>query len=253
MGKSLTETAKAILMNEGTALAATLRPGSASMDPPQSLGSAQLVADAPKAPGAGSNVGAAAAGMLKKDMSKPTQGARPAEIPKPMAEELEEDSEALEEGEDYVASFKEKGGVIKKGKTVRAKGAYPPKKGPVASRGAKNATVSAQLGYGKKLAEENVEEEVEISEELDQFIDALVAEGYSEDEIAQAIEENFEINSVIILVPFMAFFMFFHPFGFTFAMLFGLVVITAGFRFMLFFLMFGFFFVFHKTSFFRYF
>lgn len=221
MGKSLTETAKAILMNEGTALAATLRPGSASMDPPQSLGSAQLVADAPKAPGAGSNVGAAAAGMLKKDMSKPTQGARPAEIPKPMAEELEEDSEALEEGEDYVASFKEKGGVIKKGKTVRAKGAYPPKKGPVASRGAKNATVSAQLGYGKKLAEGassmpampedqpakshnstiknynqdrmNEEEEVEISEELDQFIDALVAEGYSEEQIAQAIEENFEI------------------------------------------------------------
>lgn len=203
MGKSLTETAKAILMNEGTALAATLRPGSASMDPPQSLGSAQLIADAPKAPGAGSNVGAAASGMLKKDTSKPTQGARPAEIPKAMAEELDEGDDAITEGKaedennakDLVSKFYSSG----KQKTVlpagRAKNASTTfKHKEYGAKGHVGGT-AGRLGSKKKLVseEENIEEEVEISEELDQFIDALVAEGYSEEQIAQAIEENFEI------------------------------------------------------------
>ena len=194
MGKSLTETAKAILMNEGTALAATLRPGSASMDPPQSLGSAQLIADAPKAPGAGSNVGAAASGMLKKDTSKPTQGARPAEIPKAMAEELDEGDDAITEGkaEDRAEAEKAMAGKdIKKmppGKAKNSSNTFK-SKGAVGDIGRK----AVSTGRNRKLEEENIEEEVEISEELDQFIDALVAEGYSEDEIAQAIEENFEI------------------------------------------------------------
>lgn len=194
MGKSLTETAKAILMNEGTALAATLRPGSASMDPPQSLGSAQLIADAPKAPGAGSNVGAAASGMLKKDTSKPTQGARPAEIPKAMAEELDEGDDAITEGKAEDRAEAERAMVGKDIKKMppgpRSKDTFAPKSyGGKGKIGAKAVTI----GRNKKLEEENIEEEVEISEELDQFIDALVAEGYSEDEIAQAIEENFEI------------------------------------------------------------
>lgn len=194
MGKSLTETAKAILMNEGTALAATLRPGSASMDPPQSLGSAQLIADAPKAPGAGSNVGAAASGMLKKDTSKPTQGARPAEIPKAMAEELDEGDDAITEGkaEDRAEAEKAMAGKdIKKmppGKAKNSSNTFK-SKGAVGDIGRK----AVSTGRNKKLEEENIEEEVEISEELDQFIDALVAEGYSEEQIAQAIEENFEV------------------------------------------------------------
>jgi hypothetical protein len=194
MGKSLTETAKAILMNEGTALAATLRPGSASMDPPQSLGSAQLIADAPKAPGAGSNVGAAASGMLKKDTSKPTQGARPAEIPKAMAEELDEGDDAITEGkaEDRAEAEKAMAGkdIKKFPPGPRSKNTFAPKSyGGKGKIGAK----AVNIGRNKKLEEENIEEEVEISEELDQFIDALVAEGYSEEQIAQAIEENFEI------------------------------------------------------------
>lgn len=194
MGKSLTETAKAILMNEGTALAATLRPGSASMDPPQSLGSAQLVADAPKSAGEGSNVGAAASGSVKKDTSKPTAGAQPAEKSKAMAEELEDDGNTIEEGkaEDRAMAAKAMAGKdVKKLPPGRAKGAGNPfkSKGAVGDIGRK----ALSTGRNRKLEEENIEEEVEISEELEAFIDALVAEGYTEEQIAEAIEENFEV------------------------------------------------------------
>lgn len=46
-----------------------------------------------------------------------------------------------------------------------------------------------------KSSAEVMEEEVEISEELSSFIEAMVAEGYSEEQIAEAIEENFEVVS----------------------------------------------------------
>ena len=55
--------------------------------------------------------------------------------------------------------------------------------------------------YGKKKmmeakkAEEELEEQIEMSEELEAFIDAMLEEGYSEEQIAEAIEENFEIVS----------------------------------------------------------
>lgn len=45
-----------------------------------------------------------------------------------------------------------------------------------------------------EVEEETLEEDFEISEELASFIDTLVAEGFSEDEIAEAIEENFEFG-----------------------------------------------------------
>jgi hypothetical protein len=195
MGKSLTETAKAILMNEGTALAATLRPGSASMDPPQSLGSAQLVADAPKSAGEGSNVGAAAAGSVKKDMSKPTQGAKPAETQKAMAEELEDDGDTLDEQSKAAARAEaemlSKGVDVKKMPAGRAKGSSGTfkSKGAVGDIGRK----AISTGRNRKLEEEQVEEDIEISEELESFIDDLVAEGYSEEQIVAAIEENFEV------------------------------------------------------------
>ena len=91
MSKSLTETAKAILEN---ANADTLKPKSGPAMPPESLGSATTIADAPKKPGEGNNVGAAAAAPVSKDNSKPTSGAK---APMP-AEHLEEDEEV--EGED---------------------------------------------------------------------------------------------------------------------------------------------------------
>lgn len=85
MSKSLTETAMAILEN---ANAASLKPNAPKGE---TLGSATKIADAPvtATPGSGSNVGQSAAEPLKKDSSKPTQGAKPAEP----AQHLEEDEE----------------------------------------------------------------------------------------------------------------------------------------------------------------
>ena len=163
MGKSLTETAKAILQGQnlaeeanqalgGTAITstgktpnmATLRPMSKSVDgqivnpgatsttgnQAQDLGGATPTST-PK-----ENLGAKAAG--KKDTSKSSQSAVPAEKSKSQPEVMEEDLELDEEDQ---------------------------------------------------IDEES---DIEISEELESFIDQLVAEGYSEEEIAQAIEENFE-------------------------------------------------------------
>lgn len=162
MAKSLTETAKAVLMKESNDSApdrdakksnpnlATLRPNSKSVDSVHS----NPGATAPNAPNnsvqdlgpalvkQGDVPPSAKAVSTKEDKSKPKQGAKPAEPAKSltaMAEELED------EGAEIVAE------------------------------------------------EQELDEEIEISEELEEFIDTLVAEGYSEDEIAEAIEENFEI------------------------------------------------------------
>lgn len=101
MSKSLTETAKAILMNE-TANAETLKPKSKSSDAPQTLGTATHVADEPKKPGDGSNVGQAAAAPVSKDNSAPTKSAKPAEPPKHLEEdeEIDEDLEDIEISEE---------------------------------------------------------------------------------------------------------------------------------------------------------
>lgn len=101
MARSLTETAKAILMNE-TANAETLKPGSKQTDSMQSLeGSASTkIADAPvhATPNNGSNVGMAAAEPVKKDTSAPTKSAKAAEP----AQHLEEDDEV--DGDDIEIS-----------------------------------------------------------------------------------------------------------------------------------------------------
>lgn len=159
MGKSLTEVAKAILMNESNdptpdrgAKAsnpnmASLKPGSKSVDPSPLSNSAQdlgpaLVNNTDVPPSA------KAAGATKKDTSGSSQsrkGAVAAEPKKSQAEVMEEDVE-LEEAE--------------------------------------------------KIEEEtDLEEDVEISEELEAFVAECLAEGMSEEEIAEAIEENFELVS----------------------------------------------------------
>ena len=152
MGKSLTEVAKAILMNESNDSApdagakssnpnmATLKPGGGSkggVEPSPMGNQATLVADAPKKPGEGDNVGAKASTM-KQDTSQasPSRKGAVAAMP-PQKEVMEEDVEAEDE-----------------------------------------------------VLEE--ESDVEMTEELQEFIDNLVAEGASEDEIVAAIEENFE-------------------------------------------------------------
>jgi AcrR family transcriptional regulator/DNA-binding transcriptional regulator YhcF (GntR family) len=97
MAKSLTEAARAVLMQEETALAATLKPGSKSVDPAQTLGSATKLADPVIQPNGtdGSNLGAAAAAGIKTDTS-----VKKATKPEPMkkkAEVMEEDVEEVAE------------------------------------------------------------------------------------------------------------------------------------------------------------
>ena len=94
MGKSLTEVAKGILMNENSNQA-TLKPnggavGGAESDPKSN--EATLVADAPKKPGEGENVGAKAAAGQSKDTS--VKQANPAQKAETMSEE-----EAAEAGD----------------------------------------------------------------------------------------------------------------------------------------------------------
>ena len=160
MGKSLTEVAKAILMNESNDSEpdrgakssnpnmATLKPKSKTSEPDPKSNEATLVADAPKKPGEGDNVGAKAA-TVKQDTSQasPSRKGAVAAMP-PQKEKMEED---VETDEEPILESKE-----------------------------------------KKEEKEEMDEEIEISEELQEFIDNLVAEGASEEEIVAAIEENFE-------------------------------------------------------------
>lgn len=162
MGKSLTETAKAILMKEEGAYPSVSPMGAGS--PERDVNSttpakSSLKPGSPEGqivnPGADSTTGnqaqdlgpalvkntdmppsAKAAGSMKKDSSKSSMSKVAAEKPKKQMEVMEE---------------------------------------------------------AEEIEEEVLEEEIELSEELESFIDAMIAEGASEEEIAAAIEENFEI------------------------------------------------------------
>ena len=119
MAKSLTEAARAVLMKESAGIPevqpngagdpfrgakssnpnmASLKPGSKSVDPTKTLGSATKLADPVVQPNGtdGSNLGAAAA-VKGKDNSAPTKGAKPAEPMKKKAEVMEEDVEETSE------------------------------------------------------------------------------------------------------------------------------------------------------------
>lgn len=187
MGKSLTEVAKAVLMNESndpspdrdaklmTPNKSSLRPGAGLMEPNPMSNEAEMIADAPKKPGEGDNVGAKAASRQKKDTTvKQSVPAQPAE--KMMAEE-----EEIEEG---VTSLEDPGD---KGKMSAPYGSGTQMRPPVSSRVGERPNTSQMRTTIKE------EDEVELSEELEAFIDQCIAEGMSEDEITQAIDENFEI------------------------------------------------------------
>ena len=104
MGKSLTEIAKAVLMkesNDSTPDAgakssnpnmATLSPKSKVSEPDPKSNEATLVADAPKKPGEGENVGAKAASNQKKETSVKTS------VPTQKAETMSEEEEVEGEG-----------------------------------------------------------------------------------------------------------------------------------------------------------
>ena len=114
MGKSLTEIAKAVLMKESNDSEpdrdakssnpnmATLSPGSKSVEPNPMSNDATLVADAPKKPGEGENVGAKAAGGQKKDTSIKTSV--PAQKAETMSEEEEVEGDAITEEDDVELS-----------------------------------------------------------------------------------------------------------------------------------------------------
>lgn len=164
MGKSLTDVAKSVLMNENNM--ATLRPNGGSamgVEPDNKGNEAQLVADAPKKPGEGYNVGAKAAAGQSKDTS--VKQSVPAQKAETMSEE-EELGEGMEE---------------------------MPTSDPVAPK--RNVPISrpgAGVGPGNKQVMKE-EDDIEISEELQAFVDQCLEEGMSEEEIAEAIEENFEL------------------------------------------------------------
>jgi hypothetical protein len=153
MGKSLTETAKAILMKESNdptpdrgakamnPNSATLRPGSRSVDGvfanpgaiPAQTGY-QTVAVAPMSPDEGSNFGAAAAGGQKKD------------------------------------------------KTVKGAG----------TAGGDSKSFSNAGANSPEVMEEDSEVEGQsIDEQIDSYIDQLVSEGHDEDTIAEAVAHYF--------------------------------------------------------------
>lgn len=153
MSKSLTETAKAILMKESNdptpdrdakamnPNSATLRPGSRSVDGVMANPGAipaqtgyQTVAVAPMSPGEGSNFGAAAAGGQKKD------------------------------------------------KTVKGAG----------TAGGDSRSFSNAGANSPEVMEEDAEVEGEsIDEQIDSYIDQLVSEGHDEDTIAEAVAYYF--------------------------------------------------------------
>jgi hypothetical protein len=178
MSKSLAETARAIL--EGNA--DTLKPKSGPSMPPESLGSATKLGDAPEKPGEGSNLGAAASAPIKKDSSKPTKGAKAADPTQHLEEDEDEEGDVVAEGSPAARPVKKD-----------MADAIAKFKGKVTKVDAKKDKKGKPKMAAEEAEELEEEEEVEISEELADFIDQLAEEGYSEDEIAQAIEENFEV------------------------------------------------------------
>lgn len=171
MSKSLTEVAKAILMNESNDSApdagakssnpnmATLKPGGGAkggVEPSPMSNQAAMVADAPKKPGEGDNVGAKAATM-KQDTSQASPSRKGAVPAMPMQKEVMEEDLELEDEVLEEAKHEEK--------------------------------------EDEKEEKEEMDENVEMTEELQAFIDQMIEEGYDEDQIVAAIEENFEFVS----------------------------------------------------------
>lgn len=232
MSKSLTEVAKAILMNESndsapdrgaksmTPNAATLRPGSRAVEgrfsnPGASTTSPNQVQDLGPALVKQGDVppSAKAAGAVAKDTSKSSKAPVASEKPKKQAEVMEEDFELDEEEQlDEISSeLAGRAAFIAKnraetaenqGKNRKAK-AYQDQSDRLydaAERKANKENDSdKEISSGKKAKmrkeEVELEEEIEISEELAAFIEEKLAEGLTEEEIAQAIDENFEFVS----------------------------------------------------------
>lgn len=204
---SLTETAKAVLegkqLSEGAALptvgpvsggvsnpnpvdgstastanAKTLRPGSKSADArhsnpnaadPASLSGVQDLGGATPTSTPKDNLGAKAAGGAKRDTSVKGSGNNQ-EPPKKsaMAEEMEDDSEVVEENAAPTLADRLK--ALKEARKMEKE-------------------------KEEKGEKEECNEDLELSEELEDFIAGAIEAGLDEEEILAAIEENFEFDS----------------------------------------------------------
>lgn len=155
MGKSLTEVAKSVLMNESSGVP-EVRPMDAG-DPfrgatASNPNMASLKPGSKTAEGVHSNPGAPSAAEFQKKQDLGPAPVKNTDVPG--------SAKAVVGGKDT----------------------------------SKSAHSNVAAEPAKKLSEaEELEEDIEISEELEEFIDQMVAEGATEEEIAEAIEENFEI------------------------------------------------------------
>jgi len=231
MAKSLTETAKSILMKEGMIPSVSStdsdpdrdgmnqrsNPNMANLRPMSRASEGRFANPGSMPPGgaeAAQDLGPAlvnntdippsakAAGTMGKDKSRSgvaAVGAEPSKVQGKgaMAEEMEEEENGKKKKklEELYRQIKESR------KAEEEEESSKPKK-------MMKEDDEEESGYMKKMKmkknkkmmeakkeEEELEEQIEMSEELEAFIDAMLEEGYSEDQIAEAIEENFEIVS----------------------------------------------------------
>lgn len=156
-----------------TGNAKTLRPKSKSSEADPKHNEAQdLGGQTPTSLPSG-NLGAAAAGGEKRDTSVKGSGsnAEPAKKLSAVAEEMEDDSEVVEEN--ATPSLAERVKALKEARKHKAEKEDEEKEGKM----------------------EKCDEDVAISEELEAFIDEGIEAGLSEEEILAAIDENFEFVS----------------------------------------------------------
>jgi hypothetical protein len=232
MAKSLTETAKSILMKEGMIPSvsstdsdpdrdgmnqrsnpnmATLRPMSRASEGrfanPGSMppGGAEAAQDLGPALVNNTDIppSAKAAGTMGKDKSRSgvaAVGAEPSKVQGKgaMAEEMEEEENGKKKKklEELYRQIKES----RKAEEEEEESSKPKKMMKEDDEEESGYMKKMKMKKNKKMMEakkeeEELEEQIEMSEELEAFIDAMLEEGYSEDQIAEAIEENFEIVS----------------------------------------------------------
>lgn len=197
MGKSLTETAKAVLLKEGgvpsvsasdndpdrgakskTPNMETLHPGTRGTEPDPKHNDAEDLGGATPTQVPSQNLGARAAGKVGKDTSRSGKSSVAAEAMKKIvaeakAREVAGEPESIEEELDLFIDA-------------------------CIQEGLNEDEIAQAIAENFEFIEEDTEvleeeDDVELSEELETFIATMIDEGFSEDEIAQAIEENFEM------------------------------------------------------------
>lgn len=215
MGKSLTETAKAVLMgeqnvnedfaldksqhvpsmgtydknperdvNSTTAAKSSLKPGSKYKAPEEVKNANSKSPDPDDYEDLGGatqkslpkeNLGAKAAKPVSKDTSKASKSRVGSEQGKKLSEDEEIEDEVIEEDEEF---DEELGAIIAE----------------MIEAGLSDEEIETALDEAFSKDEEVIEEdaETELSEELEQFIAQKIEEGLSDEEIEEAIAENFE-------------------------------------------------------------